>query len=74
MFRPADWLATQWGEGEPPPWFADPDTMAWRALDFQGTLEIAGVANGLVDWKIDGVIDDPAVVESAVRAWTEGAK
>jgi hypothetical protein len=68
------WLVTHWGEGELLPWFADPDATAWRALGFQGTLGIAGAANGMVEWKIDGVIDDTAVVEPAVRAWTEGAK
>lgn len=68
------WLATHWGERELPLWFADPDASAWRALGFQGTLGIAGAANGVVEWKIDGVIDDPAVVEPAVRTWTEGAK
>jgi hypothetical protein len=66
------WLAAQWGDGELPTWFADPGAAAWQALAFQGSLGVAGASRGVVDWKLDGVISDPAVLESAVRVWIEG--
>lgn len=50
-------------------WYADPASEAWTALGFQGTLAVAGVAGNKVDWKIDGVIQDPDVVAPALRAW-----
>lgn len=50
-------------------WYADPEHAAWGALGFQGTLGVAGVAESTVDWKIDGVIQDPTVTAPAVRAW-----
>jgi hypothetical protein len=64
------WLTQRWGDGELPAWAADPDFQGWRALGFQGTLGVAGVEKGGIDWKLDGVIADPSVVEPPVRAWT----
>lgn len=52
-------------------WYADPDNAAWGAFRFQGTLGVAGVAESVIDWKIDGVIQDPSVVSPVVRAWLE---
>ena len=66
------WLQAQWGDEEPPPWFADPDASGWRALNFQGSLAVAGIGNGEVEWKLDGVIDDPGVLERPVTSWVEG--
>lgn len=66
------WLAAHWGDGELPTWFADPDAAAWQALGFGGSLGVAGASRGIVEWKLDGVINDPAVLESAVRVWVEG--
>jgi hypothetical protein len=64
------WLTARWGEGELPVWVADPDAAGWRALGFQGTVGVAGVEHGAIDWKLDGVINDPAVVEPSIRVWT----
>jgi hypothetical protein len=56
-------------------WYVDPDHSAWAALGFQGTLGVAGMAGSVVDWKVDGVIQDPSVVAPVVRAWLDrGAK
>lgn len=52
-------------------WYVDADASAWQALQFEGTLGVAGMDGQLVDWKIDGVISDPSVVEPATRAWLE---
>jgi hypothetical protein len=64
------WLTQRWGEGELPAWAADPDLQGWRALGFQGTIGVAGVEKGAIDWKLDGVIADPSIVEPSIRAWT----
>ena len=65
-----EWLTGRWGDGELPAWVADVDAAGWRAFGFQGSIGIAGIENGAVDWKLDGVIDDPSVVERPMRAWT----
>ena len=65
-----EWLIGRWGDGELPAWVADVDAEGWRAFGFQGSIGVAGVENGAVDWKLDGVIDDPSVVERPMRAWT----
>ncbi len=54
-------------------WYVDADASAWKALQFDGTLGVAGMNGQQVDWKIDGVINDPSVVEPATRAWLERA-
>jgi len=41
------------------------------ALRFEGTLGVAGLAGSVIDWKVDGVIQDPSVVAPVVRAWLE---
>lgn len=64
------WLTQRWGDGELPAWAADPDFQGWRALGFQGTLGVAGVEKGGIDWKLDGVITDPSILEPSIRAWT----
>ena len=50
-------------------WYTDRDNAAWTALGFEGTLGVAGIAGSVIDWKIDGVIQDPSVVVPAVNAW-----
>lgn len=65
-----EWLIAQWGGEDLPLWGANADASAWRALGFQGFVGVAGVVNGAIDWKLDGVIDDPSAVELPMRAWT----
>lgn len=67
-----EWLQAQWGADQLPAWFADPDAAAWRALGFQGNVAVAGLADAAVEWKLDGVIADPAVVELPLRTWIHG--
>ena len=52
-------------------WYVDADASAWKALEFEGTLGVAGMEGERVNWKIDGVINDPSVAEPAMRAWLE---
>jgi hypothetical protein len=65
-----EWLMAQWGGEDLPPWGANADASAWQSLGFQGLVGVAGVENGAIDWKLDGVIDDPSAVELPMRAWT----
>jgi len=64
------WLREHWGDDALPTWVADADAQGWRAFGFEGSVGVAGVENGTVDWKLDGVIADPSVVEPSLRAWT----
>jgi len=53
-------------------WFADPQGAAWQALNYQGKLAVTGMAGARIDWKVDGVIADPAVVWPAIEKWLGG--
>jgi hypothetical protein len=53
-------------------WYADPQGAAWKALKFDGALAVAGIDGGRIDWKVDGVIMDPAVLLPAVDKWLGG--
>lgn len=70
-----DYLASKGGEtlAADARWFADPQREAWSALAFQGTLAIVGMLDTKIDWKIDGVIADPDVLQPAVTKWVGGA-
>ena len=63
-----EWLGERWSEPGAL-WFADPTGDGWRALGLQGTLGVVGIRDGRSEWKIDGVIADPSVVEPAIDAW-----
>ena len=67
-----EWLGDRWTQ--PAVWSADPSGDGWRALGLQGTLGVVGIGAGRVEWKIDGVIDDPSVVEPAIDAWIKAGE
>lgn len=69
-----EYLASKGGEklAADARWFADPQGEAWSTLKFQGTLAIAGMLGTKIDWKIDGVIADPDVLQPAVTKWLGG--
>ena len=52
-------------------WFADADGSARHALQRQGGLALFGVEDGAVDWKLDGVLEDPAALDPVIQAWVE---
>ena len=52
-------------------WYADPDGSAGRTLERQGGLALFGVERGAVDWKLDGVLEDPAALRPVIHAWVE---
>jgi hypothetical protein len=52
-------------------WYADPDGSAGRALERQGGLALFGVDRGTVDWRLDGVLEDPAALRPVIHAWVE---
>jgi hypothetical protein len=52
-------------------WYADADGSAGRALERQGGLALFGVEHRAVDWKLDGVLEDPAALDAVIHAWIE---
>jgi hypothetical protein len=52
-------------------WYADPDGAAGRALERQGGLALFGIERGAIDWKLDGVLEDPAALDPVIHAWIE---
>jgi hypothetical protein len=49
--------------------FADPDGAVSAALSLTSAPALVGVANGGVNWIVQGVLNDPSMVEPLVRAW-----
>jgi hypothetical protein len=49
--------------------YADPDGSAARALGVGQGPALVGVANQTVDWMVQGVLNDPRLVEPVVRNW-----
>ena len=52
--------------------YADPDGNAARALGVSSVPALAGVASGALDWLVQGVLNDPRMVEPIVRSWLGG--
>jgi hypothetical protein len=53
------------------PWFVDADRQASRALRLDNAPALVAVERGTLKWIISGVLNDPSVLESTVRAWVE---
>jgi hypothetical protein len=49
--------------------YADPDGSAARALGVTSVPALVGVASGAIDWMVQGVLNDPRMVEPVVRSW-----
>jgi hypothetical protein len=49
--------------------YTDPDGNVSRSLGLVSAPALAGVANGVVDWIVQGVLNDPHMVEPVVRSW-----
>jgi hypothetical protein len=49
--------------------YADPNGSAARALKLGSGPALVGVDNGTIAWTVQGVLNDPAMVESVVRHW-----
>jgi hypothetical protein len=52
--------------------YADPDGSAGRALGVTSAPALVGVAHGAFDWMVQGVLNDPHMVEPVVRNWLRG--
>lgn len=52
--------------------YADPDGSAARALQITSVPALFGVEGGAVDWVVQGVLNDPGMVESLIRNWLAG--
>jgi hypothetical protein len=49
--------------------YADPDGSAAQALGITWGPALLGVSNGTVDWMVQGVLNDPHMVEPVVKNW-----
>ncbi len=52
-----------------PAWYADPSNAAWQALNLRSTPALIGVRDGVMQWTISGVLNDPKMVEPVIRNW-----
>jgi len=52
--------------------YADPDGNAARALGVTSLPALVGVASGALNWMVQGVLNDPRMVEPIVRSWLGG--
>jgi len=51
--------------------YEDPEGNLARPLDLTGAPALLGIEHGRIDWSIDGVLNDPAIVEPLARSWLE---
>lgn len=49
--------------------YADVDGSAARALGLRSAPALLGIVDGTIDWSLQGVLNDPAMVEPVVRSW-----
>jgi len=49
--------------------FADSDGSAARAMGLTSAPALVGIVDNTVDWTVQGVLNDPAMVEPVVRNW-----
>jgi hypothetical protein len=52
--------------------YADPDGSAARALGVTSIPALVGISGGALDWMLQGVLNDPRMVEPVVRSWLGG--
>jgi hypothetical protein len=52
-------------------WYADPDGSAAKALQVQSVPTVIAVTQGKIEWKLGGVLNDPAAIESVLRTWID---
>jgi hypothetical protein len=67
----ATYLAAKGGEAlaKGARWFADPEGDAWKGLKLQGSLAVVGMVDSRIDWKLDGIIADPSVLQDPITRW-----
>jgi hypothetical protein len=49
--------------------YADIDRRAASALGVTGAPVVVGIEDGLIDWTVAGVLNDPKTLETLVRTW-----
>jgi hypothetical protein len=49
--------------------YADAEGEAWEALDLEGAPVVLGVQRGRVQWRLSGVLADPAALASILKSW-----
>jgi hypothetical protein len=52
-------------------WYADADGRAAAALDIARRPALLAVTHGRIQWTLSGALNDPALVEPAIRKWVE---
>jgi hypothetical protein len=50
-------------------WALDPDRSAWQDLQVSGVPSIFGIRNGLIEWRLSGVLNDPSALKSVIVSW-----
>lgn len=49
--------------------YADPDGSAARALALTSIPALVGIEHGEINWNVQGVLNDPGMVDPLVRTW-----
>ena len=51
-------------------WLVDPDGAARTDLQVTGVPTLFGIRNGVIEWRLAGVLNDPEALRSIVTQWT----
>lgn len=50
-------------------WLLDPDRTFWTDLQVTGVPTLFGVRGGVIEWRLAGVLNDPAALKAVVTSW-----
>ncbi|MFN7916660.1 MAG: hypothetical protein U0Q55_15060 [Vicinamibacterales bacterium] len=51
-------------------WLLDPERTFWTDLQVTGVPTLFGVRAGTIEWRLAGVLNDPAALKGVVASWT----
>lgn len=54
-------------------WLLDPDRTFWTDLQVTGVPTLFGVRNGLVEWRLAGVLNEPTALKGVITSWVSAA-
>ncbi len=52
-------------------WLVDPERTAWTDLKLTGVPTVIGARDGVIEWRLAGVLNDPEVMRSVLVSWLQ---
>ncbi len=55
-------------------WLVDAERAVWTDLEVAGVPTLLGVRNGIVEWRLAGVLNNPSALQNVVSGWVDGPR